>query len=276
MAMSARDQRDRAAKLAKALGVDAEEVLDLAKLDFDVPSRDKAYRLVMSSEGEEKCGKTHLPVFTMPEPVGFVDFDTGTEGLMENALDAGRVIIHKQFTLRARASLDGAKLSIEDYKREWMEVRRTIHTLVKADVIKSLVVDTGGEMWELCRLAAFGKLTQVLPHHYGDPKADYDRLIRAPLVRKDLNALYTHKVKAQYINDKRTGKKERSGFADMPFAVQCNILHGKTKEGEFTIKIKDCRKNHEIDGMELEGDMCDFPTIAMLVYPDSEPSDWGL
>lgn len=276
MSMNYKETRDRAGELAKALGADREEMMDLAKLDFSVPSSKPRHRLLVSSEGVEKHGKTHFPLFTMPQPIGFIDFDLGTEGLVERAMQEGRMIIRKQFALRAKASLDGTKLTHEQYKQEWQQVRQVFHTLVKSPVIKSIVADTGGEMWELCRLSYFGKLTKVMPHQYGEPKADYDRLIRSPLIRDDLNALYTHKVKAQYINDKRTGKKERAGFADMSFAVQCNIKHMKDVDThEFGVQVTDCRQNHEVDGEELWGDMCNFPTLAMMVFPDSEPSDWG-
>ncbi len=44
--------------------------------------------------------------------------------------------------------------------------------------IKSIVIDTASEAWELVRLARFGKLTQVMPQHYGPVNTEFRDMIK--------------------------------------------------------------------------------------------------
>ena len=134
--------------------------------------------------------------------------------------------------------------------------------------VRTVVMDTASEVWELLRMAAFGKLDHVMPHHYGPVNAEYRGLLRMAYV-SDKNLILLHKVKNEYINDKRTGNYERAGFTDTGFMVQVNVRCWRRLNGDkqlvFGMTIDDSRQNADVAGMELEGEMCSFPMLASVV-----------
>jgi AAA domain len=274
----------RAYDLAKLLDCDPDEVMELAEVGFEEVDTTVYPRLIMSSSSKEKKGKTHFGIHTTPAPVALIDFDLGTEGVV-NKKTSGRVIIHKQFNLAKRAALEDRKVKREEWEEEHHACLHTIRACVASPLIRTLVIDTGTEMWELARLAEFGKLEQVKSHHYGPLNREFREIIQSVYARKNLNAIFTHKVKKEYVDDKTTGKVERAGFGDMPFLVQCNIEHYKTTpdhelydqdEGpQFGVRVINCRQNPEVDGRDdFIGKRCSFQWIGRTVFPDSKRGDW--
>ena len=274
----------RALELAKLMGVDPDQIMDLAELGVEEVDTTVYPRLIVSSASKEKKGKTHFSVHTTPSPVLLVDFDIGTEGVV-NKTESGRVILHKQFNLAARAALEERKVARDEWEEEWTMCRRIIKAGISSPLIRTIVVDTASEMWELSRLSEFGKLDQVKSHHYGPLNREFRQLVQSVYSRRNLNAIFTHKVKKEYVDDKTTGKYERAGFGDMPFLVQCNIEHFKTvpqdelyneSEGpEFGIRVINCRQNPEVDGQDdFVGSRCSFKWLGRAVFPDSKKGDW--
>jgi hypothetical protein len=125
----------------------------------------------------------------------------------------------------------------------------------------------------MVRMARFGKLTQVKPHHYGPVNAEYRDLIRLAYAN-DKNFILLHKMKAEYVEDKRTGKFERAGFADTGFLVQLNAQTWRDEEMGFGITITDSRHQPHLAGMEITEPLLSFPFLAMQVYPESGEEDW--
>lgn len=261
---------------AERLGIETAEAEQLIDLGFEWAATEENPRLIVSASAKEKCGKTHFALGTTPEPVALIDFDLGTEGVVHKF--ANRRIIHKNFSTRRQKELSGEKYTQAEMEQEWTEIRSTILTMIRLPFIRTLVIDTATEMWEAARLSEFGKLDQVKSHHYGPVNREFRDIIQAVYSRKDLNALFLHKVKKEYVNDKTTGKWERAGFGDMPFLVQVNIEHYKDNTDDqgpkFGIRVVNCRQNPELDGEELEGEWCSFAKLGQLALPNSKPGDW--
>jgi hypothetical protein len=137
---------------------------------------------------------------------------------------------------------------------------------------RTIVVDSATEMWELLRVAAFGKLQQVMPHMYAPVNQEMVRLIKLAY-DSDANLILIHRLKAEWINDRRTGNYEFSGMRDVPFLVQCHARLWQADDG-YHMKINKCRQNSSIVGLELVNQMIDFKTLAQFVFPDSEEKDW--
>jgi hypothetical protein len=135
-----------------------------------------------------------------------------------------------------------------------------------------VMCDTGTEAWELLRLASFGKLTQVMPHHYSKPNAEFRDLVREGF--DATNVVWLHKMKDEYENyldgkgqekSRKTGGKSAKMMNDIPFLVECNVQTGRNDLDtgcEFYATILDCRKNMELRGMVLEND---FDQLLELV-----------
>ena len=240
----------------------------LTKLGFTEPSSTIIPRLISSISGLDKQGKTHFGL-TMPAPIVLFNTDIGEEGVMhkfdgkvEHAMDVGVP----------------AEEESEDAEGVWKKFKAGYYGALEAsdDDCRSLLIDTGTEVWELMRLAEFGQLAQIMPYMYGPVNAKFRRLVRDSY-KYNKNVMWLHKMKPKYVNDKRTAEYERSGFGDMPFLVQLNAQiwrYDVEDGGEFVLTVTNSRHEPDLIGEELEGGMCNFPTLASLVLPDVDVDYW--
>lgn len=258
-----------------------------APIDAGAPPR---RRLILSVEGLEKEGKTNFAL-TAPGPIGYMDYDVGMEGVVEKFLRGGHMQLPPKEVYRRtkdghphpyRSRFDGNKKV--EAEREWASFEEDYYRLLNR--ARSTVIDTGTAMWELKRLAAFGKLTQVMPHNYVEANDSFRQLIH-DAYDGDSNLIILHKRKAEWKEGKdgkgnKTGNFERAGFADIGFLVQANLVAYRVLPGEyldesdlgFRLYIRDCRQNPELAGMTLYNDQITFQTLASLIEPESSPEEW--
>lgn len=242
----------------------------LEKLGFQLADGVVLPRLILCLSGMEKTGKTHFAL-TAPGPIAFFNTDVGMEGVVGKFLEDKEVLVY-------HAAVPG---DAEKAKEVWSHMYDAYRSVLVDSAIRTLVVDTATEVWELLRYARFGQLTQVMPFQYGPVNAEYRKWLRLAYDSQK-NVIMIHKMKPVYINDKRTKDYEPAGFSDMKYVMQVNAQTWKDDpedldEGEAKehhIYIKDCRQNTDIEGLTLDGDLCNFPTLAMLVLPESRIEDW--
>jgi hypothetical protein len=239
-------------------------------------------RLICSIDAHEKSGKTHFGL-TAPGPIACVQTDEGLEGVIQ------------KFQTEKEIYVADAKFDIQDLRRKlsldedaararsvWDYIKQHYFIGLEQPEIRSVLVDTGTEWWEICRLAAFGKLDQVKSHHYGPVNREWRTLIRAAF-EHDKHVIFLHKMREIWVNEKSTGKFERKGQADMGYLVQvCGELWKDTKVDRLTGKapgipdrynltISECRHNPELEGLTLSGADCTFSALAALVlYGDPD------
>jgi len=113
-----------------------------------------------------------------------------------------------------------------------------------------------------------------MPYHYGPVNAEYRELIRKAYA-SGKNLILLHKMKDEYVNDKRTGSLKRSGFSDTGYMVQVNVRMWRDEENNFHLYVKDCRQSPEVAGLDLLNDMANFTTLATLVFPETTEKDWS-
>jgi hypothetical protein len=107
-----------------------------------------------------------------------------------------------------------------------------------------------------------------MPYQYGPVNDEYRNLVREAY-KYDKNLILLHKMRPVYINDKRTGKYERSGFSDTGFLVQVNA-EIQYEDGEFFLTIVDCRHDPSLNGevlAEAEGKSKKEPNKRRLRSP---------
>ncbi len=225
-------------------------------------------RIIMSIEGPEKEGKTHFSL-TAPAPLALINIDNGLEGVKEKFLSQKEIYTHQ---VEIPSTLGGA-VDVGECEKLWDSCKGAYLDALGTKGLKSLVMDTATEMWELIRLARFGRLTQVMPFNYGPVNAEFRDLIRAAY-NSDKNVIFIHMIKPKYINDERTHEMERAGFGDMGYLVQANVLMRRDVDAGFVLHIKNCRQNPEVAGLDLMGVMCNFPFFAANVFPGSDPGEW--
>lgn len=223
-------------------------------------------RLIASVSGLEKQGKTSFAL-SAPGPIMYFNLDYGDEGIVNRYTDH-KDIYTKEYRFRRNDSAD-------KYNTLWCGFTTDFYSAMKSKA-RTIIIDTATEAWELLRLARFGKLAQVMPHHYGPVNAEYMSLIREGY-SYDKNIILLHKLKKQYVDDKFNGKYERAGYNGTGFLVQSNLeVYRDGLDGGFYLKVMDCRQNSMLGGMEFElaDQLNGFRFLAQLVFPDTTEEDW--
>lgn len=259
-----------------------------APIEQSAPRR----RLILSVEGLEKEGKTNFAL-TAPGPIGYMDYDVGIEGVVGKFIAGGHMGLPPKTIYRRTDPKTGAPRPYRsrfdnnkkvEAEKEWSGFEEDYYRLLGA--ARSTIIDTGTAMWELKRLASFGKLTQVMPHQYVEANDAFRQLI-LDAYDGNSNLILLHKRKSEWREGKdgkgqKTGNFERSGFAEMGFLVQANLVAYRLDPGArewdgdlgFRLYIRDCRQNPELAGMTLMNEMITFQNLAMLIEPDSTPEEW--
>ena len=238
-------------------------------------------RLVISVKGLEKQGKTHFSL-TAPAPIAYLNFDIGDEGVRQKFQTQKQIYIPVspyQIRFDGKSPKDTQAKAEKEWERFYADYQRTLLHC------RTVVVDTATEAWELLRLARFGRLTQIMPHHYVEVNEEYRDFIR-DAYEHEANLILLHKMKAEWVNDasgkgQRTGRYERAGFSDTGFLVQANLWAYRLPPHEreagdlgFRMLVEDCRQNAELSGLEMRNDEITFSYFAWRVYPDLDPSVW--
>jgi len=275
--------------------------VDLKGTGFEEATGESKQRIVMSVEGAEGDGKSHFAL-TAPDPIGYIDFDAGSEGVIEKFKKGLNGCPKKSIYVSSfRIPITGkaAKKADRETKAKFTSLAAKeaapIWDKVVNDFVlgldgrfRTLIVDTGTEMHEMIRLARLGKLTEVLPEHYGPVNAEFRDLVRLAF-DSDTNVIFLHKLKDEWIKSKGsnrsqpTGELVRAGFSGMGYLMQVNLRmqwdkgwrkNCDTYDEAFTIDVVKCRQNAELRGEEIEAPFNTFPFVAQMVKPETDVGDW--
>lgn len=231
-------------------------------------------RMIVSTQARDKAGKTHFG-FTQPGPIAFINMDRGWEGVLEKFIAAGKTIIRKDFIIDPTARMNENK-----WDALWYELRASYYLAVSSGRFRSVFVDTGNAMWEAQRMEAFGKLTQVPPLKYQEVNAQFEALI-STAYNYPVNVVIAHRMKQVYENDaagrgQKTGAWEATGYKDMRYVVQVNVEQAWLDEENVpAMRIDTCRQQQRLRGAVLKGEMCNFPTLGMMVHGPETAADWA-
>jgi hypothetical protein len=220
---------------------------DLMKAGFEDKVSPPIPRLIVSVDAEEKHGKTHFGL-TAPPPVAYFDIDEGMDEIRNKFphLKDGKDLIYYP------VEYDNTDDVLAEKQVKKMIAAYKMCLEAPDSVVRSIVFDTDTEFWEMLRLARFGRLTQVKPHHYGPVNAEYRTLIRLAK-RSSKNLILLHKKKDEYVKGKKsdlgipTGKKIRAGMKEVGYLVQVIVELFRDEDG-YNMEIKRCRQNPELDG----------------------------
>jgi hypothetical protein len=252
---------------------------------FTVATSEAPKRLLINSQGLEKSGKTHWALSSLPDPIAFISLDNGFEGVIEKFADKKQIACFTTNVPPVAAQ--------SEYLPIWNNVKSHIITAMGMSEFRSIVLDTGTDIWELLRLAEFGSLTPRgdIKQIYSIVNQQYRSLIKIAY-DKAVSLDVIHRVKKQYVTrtvqtqkgpqkvDVWEGDYERAGFADSGYLSQINIEHifDASRPGplsnKFGIRVIDSRQNMNIVGLELFGEENNFPTLASYVF-DNSPEDWA-
>jgi len=220
-------------------------------------------RLIANIAAPEKEGKTYLAL-TGPPPIMFISIDIGTEGVVERFQADGKQV----FIYEVHYRKGGMQA---EYKGLWDGVKAAITAALLINE-GTLVIDTWTEAHELCRLANFGKLSQVQPHHYGPVNAEMKGII---------DDIYSTRMSAALLTkmSKEFGGSEmvEKGWGDTGKQVQANlrVSRGTGEDGKpvFNLRVLNCRQNIGMSGMvfsskqvDEKGNVADYFNLSTLIH----------
>ncbi len=235
----------------------------------------KKLRLVMRVGGREKNGKTHFAL-TAPAPSGVLDMDRGLEGVIEKFADDKDIYVKSFRNMPATSQAD--------HEARWDAFVKHHYTLLDDPLIRSEIWDTDTEVWEMARLAYFGKLLQIKSHHYAEINSMFRKLIDDAFA-SNTNLILISRYKKQYVKKNKTsddsvwnGLYEAAGFNELASIVQVNLKAKLVQNGDGepvpTIEVINCRQNMQMNGEVFEGDMATFSWVAANIIEGTSPEDW--
>jgi hypothetical protein len=230
-------------------------------------------RVIVNIQGVEKSGKNHMAFSYTGGPIYVHSFDVGLEGVVEKFQDDHDIYV-AEYELTIQPGEDTPEAVGQAANKVWESFVSNYKDSIESTKDGGLVVvDTGTEAWELLRLASFGKLTQVMPHMYSKPNAEFRDLVRTSY--DGSSVAWLHKMVPEWENyidskgqekGKKTGNLTRKGMNDIGFLVQMTVETWKEQvEGggaNFHATVIDCRTNPGIEGMELENDLDQLIQLA--------------
>lgn len=226
-------------------------------------------RLIVIVGGLAKHGKTTFAL-TGPKKLAYMNFDKASEEDVLQYNESADIIFKNYWP---------AGHEKQDYFDLWDEFEKDYRTLLHSEDIRTIVWDTGTELWNVMRMAYLGKLAKVLPHNYVEVNSEYRRLLDDAQHSKK-NLIITSKLKAEYIEGNKTGNLELSGFSESDYVVQVITQIKRVIDDQgirFVLTIMDTSKNLvECIGQELSSvdGMCNFSTLGQIVMPNTSEKDW--
>jgi len=199
-------------------------------------------RLVCSIEGLDKTGKSHLAM-SAPGPIVYVDLDVGTEGVIQKCQQD--YLIYK---VEQPKRLGSSSELMDKFKDVWSDVQTQVASALSIGS-GTLVIDTFTEVYDICRLAHFGKMAQVQPHQYSVCYADMREIIRLANASK-MNVILLHRMGADF----NTGELVFQGWKQVPSEVQAVLRtqRSDTDSGPvFSAEVRTCRHKPEMMGKVL-------------------------
>lgn len=217
----------------------------------------------MQLYGETGTGRTSVAL-SAPGPIALMHADEKIDGIVEPFVRDGKKVRTYNFGGTFSGSTEQiasqANEAMKDFYRAWADAFTWARTVI---------LDTHTELWELLRLARFGKLAQVKPIHYGPVNAEWQSIFKMFRRQDKANLICIGKIREKYDkNDKPTGKMEQAGQKDFGYLSDIRIRMDKsiTKSGvEFSGMIEKAWFNAQMEGTELPEAMLTFPEILETI-----------
>ena len=200
-------------------------------------------RIIASIEGTDKTGKSHLAL-TAPRPIMYIALDVGTEGVIHKFQGEDLMV----YQVEQPERLGSSQELMGRYGEIWATVQDKISEALAMNE-GTLIIDTFTEAYDICRLAHFGKMSQVQPHQYGVAYADLREVMRK-VHQSKMSCILLHKMG----NNFNTGEPEMKGWNDIPHQVQVTLRTDRedTADGPvFLAEVRACRQNPNLMGKHL-------------------------
>lgn len=258
----------------------------LKEAGFREARKSKHQRIIMNVKAMEKCGKSRLAL-TAPGPIGYISLEYGLEGVVEGFIDQGKTIWPAFFKTSHAIRYLQDTIKSDEWLAELESVEKAMIAVVTNEAVRTAVIDTGTEHWELVRLGEFGKVSQVMADQYGPANKRMRNIIEIAYQRPDLNLIVLSKMGKRYVKTAKSprgdwdGTYEYKGWGDLPYIVQANVLlwreeNEDTGFQDFCCQVENTRfdEGQRSLGVVLKNSEINFQNIAMMLRTNSSPEDW--
>ena len=262
-------------------------------------------RLICNIQGMPKSGKTRLAL-TAKKPIGYIAVEIGgDEGVVDQFIPVGADSFEdiQRTLIRIPAIEIPADIADADKydKAVSAEVQRTagialdaFYTAYYASIqnFATTIVDTGSDLWEIARLANFGRLEKVPQLAYTQLNKSMDKIIDDAFSAAG-SVIFIHHMKELWSNvlgengkmrGQASGEFGMAGYGGMKKKVQATIelwREDLTEPNEntgrltrFHGQIIDSRHNADSIGLRLADDELTFSKIGAALVTGSKQSDW--
>lgn len=272
-----------------------------------MPARRSPRRLIANIQGMPKVGKTSLAL-TAPKPVGYIALEVGgEEGVIDKYIPDGKD--SSDDLMIAPIRMDSPQVygreQFADTKDGEKDYQESVSAAVQAVAIPALekfydayyyslenmattVVDTGSDLWEIVRLANFGRLEKIPQLAYTQLNKIMDKLLDDAYGSAG-SVLWLHHMKERWetYEDERGKKQARAsgtfdlaGYGGIKKKVQATIelwredLEAADDEtglfSRFHAQIIESRHKVTVMGRKYTTLDISFPSIAKDILGGTE------
>lgn len=250
-------------------------------------------RLIASIQGPVKSGKTTLAL-TGPPPIGYISLEIGgSEGPGDKYVDDPNVRM-AEIRMADPAYPENAneKQVQEAIQQAAFEAQNLFYEAYYESInnFRTTIVDTGSDLWELIRMANFGRLEKIQQLSYTVLNRQFDKLLDDAF-SSNSNVIFIHHLKEKWEQYEENGKMkgrpsgvfEMVGYSGIKKKVQVVLETWREDLVEpdpvtdlsvkFGAQVMDSRLNAAAMGTRFEYDEIAFADIAAKVAGGS-PKDW--
>lgn len=246
------------------------------------------FNMQVGSQGKRSTGKSHFAM-TGRKPMLYINIDMGTDDVEDKMVRLRKqkdVMVLPIVVPPARKDDTLADMKIRA-EEQYYTAKDAVTDACKGG-FRTIVIDTTTEMWEIARLAYFGKTSGVPQLDYAVPNNLFSNFLRIPQMH-DVDAVFIHQVSEIWVTEEYTnnagekktrrvasGEFERDGFkkTDYIFRVDIEHLNRPLPGGiglDFGIRITRSTTNPAITNMTVwQSELGDVPLsmelLAQMVY----------
>jgi hypothetical protein len=258
---------------------------------FTLAPDQRRYRTILRICGERGTGKTRLGL-TGPDPVVIFSFDRGTEGVVEEFREAGKLVYDQEYIWDPGAldqedpqALQAAAIAVRDrFEADYA------YALEQG--ARMLVIDKESDLWQLYRYAEFGGPSEA-PKDYQKLNNRYIAMINKAKMYPTANLLLIQAMKDEWGTTKRQNRqgqtvetpKQTGGRIPWGFDRLDELVFGelvcRRDGGEFFFDFKapwdssfgKCRQSAALCGDSVPA--MTFLELGTLLVPGSTEEDWA-
>jgi len=271
---------------------------ELAQFGLRSPKAPPHRRMILGIEADTGSGKSRFVLETAPKPLLHINLDDNIE-VMEERYEGQDILICDV----PMPKLIDKKKDLETFRR----VEGLITVCLRKKFFRTVSIDTGDALWELCRRGHIGSIDfgGGKQQDFTEPNGDMRGIYRAAKAQKAVSLIVSHRLtderkeafsKSGAKTSIQTGRRIMSGWKGTPYEMQVHVRLEKLKDWEcerdscrkgctkpdlhrldrFTCTIIKCTANERAEGEVLTGRDITFANIGMLVFPATQdtPEVW--